>query len=240
MNIKLLSSMVLVMIVISFPVWAQGQSMGSKSGNISSQQTGQSKLSANKQTRPNNTPGMNVNSNPGRNQGFGNGNNPNKNNRHDSGDNNKGDWHSGNDKWDGKHHHDWKHHKFNPLYAPYYYFGYYGYPPYNGYYAYVDPDYPLGYGTTLGTTLERPSNLEINQFNESAPAPQEYRQDNPGAGNIYTEPQEDTVVEYYNPPPSEEQTIYVWVDEGGVRNYVNDIDLVPMRYRDIVTIMGAE
>jgi len=238
MNIKLLSSLVLALIVISFPVWAQGQSLGFKSGNLG-QQTGQSKLGASKQTRPNNTPGMKVNSNPGRDQGFGNGNKPN-NNRHDSVDNNKGNWHGGNDKWDGKHHHDWKHHKFNPLYAPYYYLGYYGYPPYNGYYAYVDPDYPLGYGTTLGTTLERPSNLEINQFNQNAPAPQEYRQDNSGPGNIYTEPQEDTVVEYYNPPPSEEQTIYVWVDEGGVRNYVNDIDLVPMRYRDVVTIMGAE
>ena len=48
------------------------------------------------------------------------------------------------------------------------------------------------------------------------------------------------VADYYNPPPAEEQTIYVWVDESGVRNYVNDLDFVPMRYRDAVTTLGAE
>jgi len=238
MNIKLLSSLVLALIVISFPVWALGQSLGSKSGNPG-QNVAQSKLGAGKQIRPNNTPGKNVGSDPGRDQGFGGNFNNSHNNRHDSGDV-KDNRHSSNDNRHGNYHHDKGHHKFNPLYAPYYYFGYYGYAPYTGYYAYVDPDYPLGYGTTMVTSLERPSNLEINRFNEDAPVPQDYRQDNSGAGYTYTEPPEDTIVEYYNPPPSEEQTIYVWIDEGGVRNYVNDIDLVPQKYRDIATILGAE
>ncbi|HVY54277.1 MAG TPA: hypothetical protein VHC46_00820 [Thermodesulfobacteriota bacterium] len=147
---------------------------------------------------------------------------------------------AGNKNWHGKDHHGKGHDKFNPLYAPYYYFGYYGYAPYTGNYAYVDPDYPLGYGTTMGTSLERPSNIEINRYLEEAPAQPYYNQENPGAGYTYTGPAEETVVEYNNPPPSEEQTIYVWVDESGVSNYVNDIDLVPPRYRDVVTIMGAE
>ncbi|MEW6146018.1 MAG: hypothetical protein AB1598_13490 [Thermodesulfobacteriota bacterium] len=238
MNIKLLFSLALALIVVSFPLWAHGQSLGSKSGNLG-QKVGQSKLSANKQAGPNNTAGMSVNPNSGRNNGPGNNFNKTHNNRRDSGGN-KDNWHGGKDKWHGKHDdHKWRH-KFNPLYAPYYYLGYYGYPPYTGYYAYIDPDYPFGYGTTLGTTLERPSNLEVNQFLEGAPAPQDYRQDDSGAGDAYTEPPQDAVVEYYNPSPSGEQTIYVWVDEGGVRNYANDIDLVPERYRDIVTIVGAE
>jgi hypothetical protein len=238
MNIKLLSSLTLALIMVSFPVWAHGQGLGSKSGNLG-QKTGQSKLAARKQAGPNNTPGINVNQNSGRNSGPGNDFNKSHNDRHDSGDN-KNNWHGGKDKWHGKNHHPKRPHKFNPLYAPFYYSGYYGYAPYAGYYAYVDPDYPLGYGTTLGTTLERPSNLEINQFLEDAPAPREYQQDNTAAGDAYTEPPQDTVVEYYNTPPSGEQTIYVWVDEGGVRNYANDFDLIPERYRDIVTIMGAE
>lgn len=148
--------------------------------------------------------------------------------------------HNGNDTQHGKRHHGKGHHKFNPLYAPFYYSGYYGYLPYTGYYAYVDPDYPFGYGTTMGTTLERPSNLEVNRFNDEAPAPVDYRRDNSGAGYTYTEPPEDIVVEYPGPPPSEEQTIYVWVDESGVPNYVNDIDLIPQSYRDIATVLGAE
>jgi hypothetical protein len=92
----------------------------------------------------------------------------------------------------------------------------------------------------MGTPLESPSNLEVNQFGQDSPSPADYRQDNSDAGHTYTEPAEDSVIEYSTPPPSEEQTIYVWVDESGVRNYVNDLDFVPLRYRDIVTTLGAE
>jgi hypothetical protein len=234
MNIKLLSFLVLALIVVSFPAWSKGQSLGAKSGNLG-QKAGQSKLSAGKEDRPNNMPGTNVNSNRGRYNGPVNNFNKNHNNRRDSGDK----WHDGKDKWHGKHDDHKRRHKFNPLFAPFYYFGY-GYAPYPGYYAYVDPDYPFGYGTTLGTTLERQNNLEVNQFLEGAPAPQDHRQNDSGAGDTYTESAQDAVVEYYHPPLAEEQTIYVWVDDGGVRNYVNDFDLVPERYRDIVTVVGAE
>jgi hypothetical protein len=237
-NIKLLSSLALALMVVSFPVWSYGQSLGSKSGNLG-QKVGQSKHAASTENRPDNMPGTNVNSNFGQARKFNNNFNKSHNIRHDSGDK-KDRWHGGNDKRHGKHHHHKGHHKFNPLYAPYYYSGYYGYAPYTNYYAYADPDYPFGYGTTLGTSLERPSNLEVNQFGQDSPAPADYRRDNSGAGYTYTEPPEDPVIEYYNPPPAEEQTIYVWVDESGVRNYTNDLDLVPLGYRDIVTTVGAE
>lgn len=232
MNIRHLTSLVLVFFLISVPAFAAGQSLVSNSG-ANGNNPGRSKLSASKQIRPMNVPAANSNSNTDR--GFGNNNDT----RHESG-NPKNNWHGGNNHWHDKDHHDKGHHNFNPLYAPYYYFGYYGYAPYNGYYAYVDPEYPLGYGTTMGTSLERPSNIEINRYNEGAPAPPQYREDDSDTDYPYSEPTEDTVVENYNPPPSREQTIYVWVDESGVQNYANDIDLVPLRYRDIVTIMGAE
>ena len=235
---KILSPLVLAFILSSFPAWVDAQSLGAGSGK-SVQSVGKSKLGARKQTRPNNMPGKNVNSNPGRDQVLGYNFSKSRNDRRDHGDV-KDNWQIGNDNRHGNYHHDKGNHKFNPLYAPFYYFGYYGYAPYNGYYAYADPDYPLGYGTTMGTSLERPSNLEINRFNENPPVPEDYRQDNSGAGNTYIGPAEDAVVEFYYPPPSEEQTIYVWVDESGVPNYVNDIDLVPLRYRDIATILGAE
>ena len=186
-------------------------------------------------------PGKNgQNRNSGQDRGFNNNFNNNRNNRHDFCDNN-GNSHGGHGNWHGHNHHHDGPHKFNPLYAPYYYFGYYGgYALYTDYYANADPDYPLGYGTTMGTTLERPSNLEVNQFGQDSPSPADYRQDNSDAGHTYTEPAGDSVIEYSSPPPSEEQTIYVWVDESGVRNYVNDLDFVPLRYRDIVRTLDAE
>jgi hypothetical protein len=238
MNINLISSIVLALTVISFPFWAEGQNLGAKSGNLS-QKVGQSKLAAGKEARPNNTPGINVNPNSGRSNGPGNNFKKSHDNRRDS-DDNKNNSHDGHDKWHGHNQHHKRPHKFNPLYAPYYYFGYNGYAPYTNYYAYADPDYPLGYGTTLGTTLERPSNLEVNQFGQDSPAPAEYQQDNPDAGYVNTDSPEQDAADYYNPPPAEEQTIYVWVDESGVRNYVNDIDFVPTKYRDVVTTLGAE
>lgn len=238
MNIKLLFSLVLALMVVSFPVWAHGQSLGSKSGNLG-QKVGQSKQAASKEPRPDNMPGTNVNRNFGQARPFNNNFNKTHNVRHDSGDK-KHRWHGGDDKRHGKRHHHKGHHKFNPLYAPYYYSGYYGYAPYTNYYAYVDPDYPFGYGTTLGTTLERPSNLEVNQLGQDSPAPAEYQQGNSDAGYVNTDSPEKGVADYYNPPPAEEQTIYVWVDESGVRNYANDLDLVPLGYRDIVTTLGAE
>lgn len=238
MKIKLLSSIVLAFIVISFPLWAGGQNLGSKSGNLG-QKVGQSKQVTNNKTQPNNIAGKNVGRNSAREQGFNNNFNKNHNNGRDfSG--NKDNSHDGHDKWHGHNQHHKRPHKFNPLYAPYYYFGYNGYAPYTNYYAYADPDYPLGYGTTLGTTLERPSNLEVNQFGQDSPGPAEYQQDNPDAGYVNTDSPEKDVTDYYNPPPAEEQTFYVWVDESGVRNYANDLDLVPLGYRDIVTTLGAE
>lgn len=238
MKIKLLSSIVLALIVISFPLWAGGQNLGSKSGNLG-QKAGQSKQVTNNKTQPNNIAGKNVDRNSGQGQGFNNNFNKNHNNRHDFSDN-KDHSHDGHDKWHRDNRHHKRPHKFNPLYAPYYNSGYYGYAPYMNYYAYAYPDYPLGYGTTLGTALERPSNLEVNQFGQDSPAPAEYQRDNSDAGYVNTDSPEQDVTDYYNPPPAEEQTIYVWVDESGVRNYVNDLDFVPMRYRDAVTTLGAE
>lgn len=238
MGIKLLSSIVLALTVISFPLWADGQNLGSKSGNLG-QKVGHSKRVTNNKTQPNKIAGKNVDSNTGQARKFDNNFNKGRNVRHDSGDK-KDRWHGGKDKRHGKHHHRKGHHKFNPLFAPYYYFGYYGYAPYANYYVYADSDYPFGYGTTLGTTLERPSNLEVNQFGQDSPVPAEYQRDNSDAGYVNTDSPEKDVADYYNPPPAEEQTIYVWVDESGVRNYANDLDLVPLGYRDIVTTFGAE
>ena len=233
-NIRQLSSLILVILLILSPVFAVGQTLGSKSA-VNGDNTGQSKLSASKQIRPKKVPAKSSNS--GRDRGYA--NNLSNNARHDSGNFNDNKQSGNNDRHGQNHHGKW-HDKINPIYAPYFYLGYYGYAPYNGYYSYIDPDYPLGYGTTMGTTLARPSNIEINQYLEQAPAPQYNGQGDSGAVYTYTEPAEDAVVEYNNPSPSEEQTIYVWVDESGVKNYANDIDFVPLRFRDIATVMGAE
>ena len=234
MKIGLTRSVVIISVLIIFPL--STYSAEPKLG----QKTGQSKQVTSNQTRPNNMPGKNgQNRSSGQDQGFNNNFNKNHNNRHDFCDNNDRS-HGGHDNWHGHNHHHMGSHKFNPLYAPYYYIGYYGYAPYTNYYAYEDPDYPLGYGTTLGTTLERQSNLEVNRFGEDSAAPADYRQDNSDAGYVDTDSPEGYVADNYNPPPSEGQTIYVWVDESGVRNYVNDLDFVPLRYRDIVTTLDAE
>ena len=119
----------------------------------------------------------------------------------------------------------------NPLYPVYGYYGYY----YPNDYSYSDSEHPLGYGTTLGTTLSRESNIEVNQGLAK-----------PGQSNS-TRNYEDVEVYYdyapgaYNPAgqPSGNGTIYVWTDENGVDNYVNDIELVPASRREGVrTIPG--
>lgn len=131
-------------------------------------------------------------------------------------------------------------HKFNPLYAPLYYLGYYGYAPYTNYSTYRDPDYPLGYGTTMGTTLERPSNIEVNQFFRDSPSRGYYPKEYSGAVYAYTDVLPGYAPDNYSPSPAVEQTIYVWVDDSGVKNYANGLDLVPLRYRDIVTTLNME
>lgn len=139
----------------------------------------------------------------------------------------------------GKHH---KHHhkrdnKFYPFFPPFGYYGYYS--PYSDYYAEVDPDYPLGYGTTLGTSLERQSNLEVNQYFVKPPL-EPRAQPYPAAGDTYAEEQYDAAYEYYAPPSSGSRVIYIWTDENGVDNYVNDPDLIPDGQIDNVRIMGGE
>ena len=119
----------------------------------------------------------------------------------------------------------------NPLYPAYGYYGYY----YPNDYSYSDSEHPLGYGTTLGTTLSRESNIEVNQGLAK-----------PGQSNDARN-YEDVEVYYdyapgaYNPAgqPSGNGTIYVWTDDNGVDNYVNDIELVPASRRESVrTISG--
>ncbi len=120
----------------------------------------------------------------------------------------------------------------NPLFPVYGYYGYY----YPNDYSYSDSEHPLGYGTTLGTTLSRESNIEVNQGLAK-----------PGQSNS-TQTYEDVEVYYdyapgaYNPDgqPSGNGTIYVWTDDNGVDNYVNDIELVPTSKRESVRIIPGD
>ena len=120
----------------------------------------------------------------------------------------------------------------NPIYPVYGYYGYY----YPNDYSYSDSEHPLGYGTTLGTTLSRESNIEVNQGLAK-----------PGQSNN-TQTYEDVEVYYdyapgaYNPAgqPLGNGTIYVWTDDNGVDNYVNDIEHVPASKRESVRIISGD
>ncbi len=237
-NNNLLSSFIVVILILSFPVWLQGQGLSQKSGNPG-QKTGQQKQSKNIQSHTHNPSAKS-------------GQNSDRFNKRQSVGNNSYENHSGslNKNYDGKYSYkkhnkrrDYKHRgrykKYYPYYFPYYY-SYSGYSYYPDYYMYDDPDYPYGYGTTLGSTLERPSNLEVNRYGDQT---EERGYDGQGdtAGDVpYARDVYGTYTEYYGPPPSEEQTIYIWVDENGIENYVNDLDLVPLEYRNDVRILGGE
>ncbi|HML95255.1 MAG TPA: hypothetical protein PKC29_07475 [Thermodesulfobacteriota bacterium] len=120
----------------------------------------------------------------------------------------------------------------NPLFPVYGYYGYY----YPNDYSYSDPEHPLGYGTTLGTTLSRESNIEVNR-GLAKPGP---------SNNVQTYEDVEVYSDYapgaYNPAgqPSGSGTIYVWTDEDGVDNYVNDIELVPAARRESVRIISGD
>ena len=203
------------------------------------QNAGQSRLVTNDRTRSNNNSGKKVNSGLGQNRTLNNKPNNNSTGRNNFCNNNDHS-HGRNGHNDVNNNHHQGPHKFNPLYAPFYYFGYYGYAPYTANYAYQDPEYPLGYGTTMGTTLERPSNLEVNQFGQNSPAEGYYPPEDSGAGDTYTDAPQGHVQDNYNSPPAVEQTISIWIDESGVKNYANELNLVPLKYRDVVTTLSAE
>ena len=123
----------------------------------------------------------------------------------------------------------------NPLYPVYGYYGYY----YPNDYSYSDSEHPLGYGTTLGTTLSRESNIEVNQGLAK-----------PGqSDNVRTYEDVEVYTDYspgsygaYDPygKPAESRTIYIWTDENGVDNYVNDLGLVPPAQRENVRIIFGD
>ncbi len=141
---------------------------------------------------------------------------------------------------DGKKHGDRRGHRHKPPFFPNPFFpvyGYYGYY-YPNDYSFSDPEHPLGYGTTLGTTLSRESNIDANRDFAKPGQPDNvrtyedvevYTDYSPGAYGAY---------DAYG-QPAESRTIYIWTDENGVDNYVNDIDLVPSAQRENVrTIFG--
>ena len=109
---------------------------------------------------------------------------------------------------------------------------YYGYNPYYGYPAYFPYDNSIAiseYDTTFGTGLSRPNNIEVNRYlQETRPSKTDYQSSSP----VYTE---EPSVEYIYIPRPESSTIYVWTDEAGVDHYVNDIDLVPAKYRENIS-----
>ncbi|MCC6712719.1 MAG: hypothetical protein IT344_05085 [Candidatus Dadabacteria bacterium] len=120
----------------------------------------------------------------------------------------------------------------NPLFPVYGYYGYY----YPNDYSYSDPEHPLGYGTTLGTTLSRESNIEVNRGLAKPVLPDSTR------SYEDVEVYSDHAPGAYNPTgrPSGGGTIYVWTDENGVDNYVNDMDLVPTARRENVRIIPGD
>jgi hypothetical protein len=133
----------------------------------------------------------------------------------------------------GRHGHHKKSPYFpNPLFPVYGYYGYY----YPNDYSYSDSEHPLGYGTTLGTTLSRESNIEVNQ-GLAKPGPS-----NNARAYEDVEVYSDYAPGAYNPSgqPAGNGTIYVWTDENGVDNYVNDIDLVPTAKRESVRIISGD
>lgn len=142
---------------------------------------------------------------------------------------------------DGKKHGDRHKHRHkppffpNPLFPVYGYYGYY----YPNDYSYSDPEHPFGYGTTLGTTLSRESNIDANRDLAKPGQPD----------NARTYEEVEVYTDYspgsygaYNPygKPAESRTIYIWTDESGVDNYVNDPGLVPPAQRENVRIIFGD
>ncbi len=121
------------------------------------------------------------------------------------------------------------HHGYAYKHNKHHYKNYYGYSPYYGYPAYFPYDSSIAfgeYGTTFGSGLSRPNNIEVNRYL------QETRPSNTDEQISYPVYPEEPRVEYIYLPGPESSTIYVWTDEAGVDHYVNNIDLVPIEYRE--------
>lgn len=211
MNVKLIFTSVVMLFILCS--WAESQEQGQRTGRLG-QAAGQSKQ--HNAYKPSNKT-----------------NSSHKGNRLNNTDGHKSFHKKHHNKYTGKNYgkgHYYKHGKHYNKYS-YYYPNYYGYYPYQDSYVYYDPLYPYGYGTTLGTVLERPSNLEVNQYINSRDR-KSYKQ--------YHQYGDEPLPGYYSDSPSQEQVIYIWTDEDGVENYVNDLDLVPPEYRDEVRIIGRD
>lgn len=142
---------------------------------------------------------------------------------------------------DGNKHGDRRGHRHKPPFFPNPFFpvyGYYGYY-YPNDYSYSDPEHPLGYGTTLGTTLSRESNIDANRDLAKPGRPD----------NVRTYEDVEVYTDYppgaygaYGPSgqAAESRTIYIWTDENGVDNYVNDPGLVPAAERENVRIIFGD
>lgn len=123
----------------------------------------------------------------------------------------------------------------NPLSPVYGYYGYY----YPNDYSYSDPEHPLGYGTTLGTTLSRESNIDANRDLAKPGQPNNVRTYEDV--EVYTDYSAGSYEAYGSSGrPAESRTIYIWTDENGVDNYVNDPGLVPLAQRENVRIIFGD
>jgi hypothetical protein len=91
-------------------------------------------------------------------------------------------------------------------------------------------------GSTLGRSLERKSNLEVN----SPKAPEKNQEDTDGgSGMLFPSAGEDidteTVIEDEAPrSPASEKPMYEWVDEKGNIHITNNIGDVPLKYQNDV------
>lgn len=215
MNNGLLSYFVLFIFMFSSPVWLHGQDLSQKSGKSVHNSSSKTHYGYTSENGVRNKNSYNKNHPPG---------NYNKSYSYHK-------YKNGND-----HKHSGHYKNYYPYYFPPYYVSYgYSYSP--DYYLYEDPVSLYGYGTTLGTSLERPSNLEVNRYGGDRDS---YEQAGTEGGVPYAEGVYGIYTENYGPSPSEGGAIYIWVDENGVENYVNDLDLVPLRYKDNIRIVGGE
>lgn len=229
----LLSCFVLLGVVFSFPVWLHGRDLSQKSGDLG-QKSGQPNKGAthNSPTISQSTGSFKAVGSADKHKSFHDKHHKNHPSSQSPDYNARYPYKKHDKSRDRRHSGYYKHHY--PYYFPPYYVSY-GYSYYPDYYLYEDAVSPYGYGTTLGTSLERPSNLEVNRFEDK------------GGERVYveqagTEPYAEGVygiyAESYVPPPREGEAIYIWVDKNGVENYVNDLDLVPLQYMDSIRIFG--
>lgn len=82
---------------------------------------------------------------------------------------------------------------------------------------------------TLGTTVKRPSNIEVNKSKEQIPEKQAEKS-NQGSQDSFSQ------ADIVNQPPASKsrkhENIYRWTDEAGVLHVTNDLGSVPPKYQE--------